>query len=73
MDANIFDYRGKHVHFIGIGGCSMSGLAGLMQEQGYVVTGSDRTQSHKTDHLEEKGISVHIGHAADNVAGRKTV
>lgn len=69
MDANIFDYRGKHVHFIGIGGCSMSGLAGLMQEQGYVVTGSDRTQSHKTDHLKEKGISVHIGHAADNVAG----
>ena len=67
MTANIFDYQGKRVHFIGIGGCSMSGLAGLLQEEGYAVTGSDRTRSHKTEHLEARGIPVRIGHAAENV------
>ncbi|MBE5774219.1 MAG: UDP-N-acetylmuramate--L-alanine ligase [Clostridiales bacterium] len=68
MAANIFDYKGKRVHFIGIGGCSMSGLAGLLKEEGFVVTGSDKTRSHKTEHLEEKGIPVHIGHEAENVS-----
>lgn len=67
MIANIFDYRGKHVHFIGIGGCSMSGLAALLHEEGYIVSGSDRTRSHKTDALHEKGIRIFIGQAAENV------
>lgn len=69
MGANIFDYKGMHVHFIGIGGSSMSGLAGLLKEDGFIVTGSDRTRSHKTEHLEEKGITVHIGHKAENIHG----
>ena len=73
MAANIFDYKGKHVHFIGIGGSSMSGLAGLLREQGYVVTGSDRTKSHKTEHLEEKGIAVRIGHAPENIDGTDVI
>ena len=73
MAANIFDYRGRRVHFIGIGGCSMSGLAGRLMDQGWLVTGSDRTKSHKTDHLEEKGITIHIGHAAQNVHGADIV
>ena len=38
MTANIFDYRGKRAHFIGIGGSSMSGLAGYLQQTGYTVT-----------------------------------
>ena len=67
MVANIFDYRGKRVHFIGIGGSSMSGLAGYLQQNGYTVTGSDRTPSHKTEHLQQSGIQVYIGHAAENV------
>lgn len=69
MAANIFDYKGKHVHFIGVGGSSMSGLAGLLKEDGFIVTGSDRARSHKTEHLEEKGIPVRIGHNAENVHG----
>ncbi|MBR7189307.1 MAG: UDP-N-acetylmuramate--L-alanine ligase [Clostridia bacterium] len=69
MAANIFDYRGKHVHFIGIGGSSMSGLAGYLKDMGYEVSGSDRTRSHKTEHLEEKGIRVDIGQRAENVHG----
>ena len=69
MAANIFDYRGKHVHFIGIGGSSMSGLAGYLKDMGYEVSGSDRTRSHKTENLEEKGIRVDIGQRAENVHG----
>ena len=67
MLPRIEDYRGKRVHFIGIGGSSMSGLAGLLHEEGYIVSGSDRTQSHKTDALAAKGVEIHIGHAAENV------
>ena len=69
MMARVEDYRGKRVHFIGIGGSSMSGLAGLLKEEGYIVTGSDRTRSHKTDALVEKGIPVTIGHEAESVQG----
>ncbi|MBR6891519.1 MAG: hypothetical protein IKN05_11065 [Clostridia bacterium] len=47
MVANIFDYKGKRAHFIGIGGSSMSGLAGYLHDTGYTVTGSDRTGSHR--------------------------
>ena len=73
MAANIFDYQGKRAHFIGIGGSSMSGLAGYLKELGYAVSGSDRTKSHKTEHLEEKGITVFIGHDAANVHGADIV
>ena len=73
MAANIFDYKGKRAHFIGIGGSSMSGLAGYLKALGYEVSGSDRTGSHKTDHLREKGIDIHIGHAAENVRGADIV
>ena len=67
MAVDIRNYRGKHVHFIGIGGSSMSGLAGLLKDEGYIVSGSDKTKSHKTEHLEEKGIQIHIGHNPENV------
>ena len=73
MAANIFDYQGKRANFIGIGGSSMSGLAGYLKEMGYAVTGSDRTRSHKTEHLEEKGIRVFIGHQPENVHGADIV
>ena len=73
MVANIFDYKGKRAHFIGIGGSSMSGLAGYLHDTGYTVTGSDRTGSHKTEHLQQKGIPVFIGHDATNVRGADIV
>ena len=69
MQVNIRDYKGRRAHFIGIGGSSMSGLAGLLHEEGYIVSGSDKTRSHKTDHLAEKGVEIYIGHAAENVHG----
>ena len=67
MTARIHDYQNKHVHFIGIGGSSMSGLASLLNDEGYIVSGSDRTRSHKTDALAAKGIQIHIGHDAQSV------
>ncbi|MGI6236023.1 MAG: UDP-N-acetylmuramate--L-alanine ligase [Candidatus Excrementavichristensenella sp.] len=67
MAAHIKEHAGEKVVFVGIGGSSMSGLAGLMQHMGYQVSGSDRTRSHKTDHLTESGIPVRIGHAAENI------
>ncbi len=73
MTASIFDYRAKRVHFIGIGGSSMSGLALLLHQEGWIVSGSDRTRSHKTDALENKGIRVFIGQKAENVHGADVI
>jgi len=51
----------KHIHFIGIGGVSMSGLAETLFKGGFVVSGSDRTATPTTDHLRNVGINVSIG------------
>ena len=59
--------RNKKVHFIGIGGISMSGLAEILLEHGFKVSGSDRNASPLTDMLENRGAEVHIGHHEDNV------
>jgi len=66
---HIKDYKGKRAHMIGIGGSSMSGLAGMLQKAGLTVTGSDGTASYMTKMLENQGIPVHIGHSAENVHG----
>ncbi len=65
--------NGAHIHFIGIGGISMSGLADIMLEAGYKVTGSDRSSSDITKKLEKKGAKVFLGHAAENIAGADLV
>ena len=57
----------KNVHFIGIGGISMSGLAEILKSRGYNVTGSDMKASAMTDKLERLGIRVMIGHSGENV------
>ena len=64
---------GKHLHFIGIGGSSMSGLARFMLQKGCTVSGSDRDASHKTEALEKLGVKVYIGHSAENVHGADLV
>ncbi len=58
---------GKNIFFIGIGGSSMSGLALLLKKEGFNVFGSDMQRSVKVIHLEEMGISVKIGHDAQNI------
>jgi len=56
------------VHFIGIGGISMSGLAEVLSRDGYEVTGSDDVKSAITDHLQKTGITVHIPNRAENIS-----
>ena len=67
------EMSGKHLHFIGIGGSSMSGLARFMLQKGCAVSGSDRDASHKTEALEKLGVKIYIGHSAENVHGADLV
>ena len=57
----------KRIHLIGIGGCSMSGLASILKNRGYYVQGSDRAESPFTERLKELGVPVFIGHDAKNI------
>ncbi|MEW8956052.1 UDP-N-acetylmuramate--L-alanine ligase [Clostridium sp.] len=65
-----FDFlkdKNKKIHFIGIGGVSMSGLAAVLLNNGYKVSGSDRSSSNITEILEEKGCEIYIGHDKNNL------
>jgi UDP-N-acetylmuramate--alanine ligase len=63
----------RRVHFIGIGGIGMSGIAELLANLGYVVTGSDQKRSPVTDRLGQLGVRVAIGHASEHVGGADVV
>ena len=55
------------IHFIGIGGIGMSGLAEILNHQGFKVSGSDLSLSDITQRLENLGIKIYQGHSAENV------
>ncbi len=57
-----------NIHFIGIGGISMSGLAELLCSNGFRITGSDSHESDITDHLETLGIKIYYGQRPENIA-----
>lgn len=59
--------KNAHIHFIGIGGISMSGLAHIALADGFKVTGSDRAKTSITDKLESEGAVIYEGHSADNI------
>ena len=61
------------VHFIGIGGIGMSGIAEIMLRLGYAVSGSDARASANTERLEALGAAIHVGHQAGNVEGASAV
>src|ERR1700735_5848129 len=61
------------VHFVGIGGIGMSGIAEVMVNLGYMVQGSDQAESANVKRLRDKGVKVTIGHAAANLTGVKVV
>lgn len=63
----------QRIYFIGIGGCSMNGLAQILFARGYSVSGSDRDRSPFTDRLQEMGIPVYIGHDKKQVEGAELV
>lgn len=56
-----------HVHFIGIGGISMSGLAEILLKENFTITGSDSKESHIVDKLISMGAMINIGQCADNI------
>jgi UDP-N-acetylmuramate--alanine ligase len=59
----------NRVHFIGVGGVGMSGIAEVLNNLGYAVSGSDRALTPTSTRLQTLGITVHIGHAAENIVG----
>jgi UDP-N-acetylmuramate--alanine ligase len=63
----------QHLHFVGIGGIGMSGIAEVLLNLGYQVSGSDMKRSQITDRLEGMGALIFEGHAAENVAGARAV
>jgi len=65
--------RIKCIHFVGIGGAGMCGIAEVLLNQGYRVTGSDAKASDNTSRLSDKGATVHIGHRAAWVADADVV
>ncbi len=60
--------RIRHIHFVGIGGAGMSGIAEVLKNQGYDVSGSDIREGAVTDRLKAMGVEVHIGHREENSA-----
>ena len=66
-------FKPQPVHFIGIGGIGMSGLAEVLLDLGYPVTGSDQKLSPTTDRLAARGALIYEGHAAGNLGGAKAV
>ena len=65
--------RTRRIHFVGIGGIGMSGIAELLANLGYEVTGSDAKRSDVTDRLETLGVRVFIGHDARHVGAADVV
>lgn len=63
----------KNIHMIGIGGVSMSGIAAILTNWGFNITGSDWAQSESTDKLVSMGIKVTIGHNLDDIANSDVV
>ena len=66
-------HKVKHVHFVGIGGSGMSGIAEVMLNLGFEVSGSDITENAATQRLKGLGAKVQIGHDQANVAGANAV
>jgi UDP-N-acetylmuramate--alanine ligase len=63
----------KNVHFVGIGGIGMSGIAEILLNQGFNVTGSDLNKTEITDRLESLGIKIYEGHDPANIEGADVV
>jgi len=63
----------RHIHFVGIGGAGMSGIAEVLLNLGYVVSGSDLSDSVALKRLQSLGIQTHVGHDAKNIVGADAV
>jgi UDP-N-acetylmuramate--alanine ligase len=61
--------RVRRVHFVGIGGAGMSGIAEVLVNQGFEVSGSDLAETRATRHLKKLGARIYLGHAAAQIEG----
>jgi len=65
--------RYKHIHFVGVGGIGMSGIAELLLNLGYQVSGSDLKETDLTRRLALQGATIYLGHHADYIKGADVV
>ncbi len=65
--------RVEHIHFVGIGGAGMCGIAEVLHNEGYHITGSDLTENRAVARLLSLGIQVKIGHNTENISGADVV
>lgn len=72
MKENMKD-RIHHIHFVGIGGTGMCGIAEVLHNEGYYISGSDLADNAATRHLRSIGVSIFKGHNAENIAGADVV
>lgn len=66
-------HKVKHLHFVGIGGSGMSGIAEVLMNLGYTVSGSDLSQNAAVTRLQKLGATVTVGHRAENIANADAV
>ena len=62
-----------HIHFVGIGGSGMCGIAEVLHNLGYRISGSDQSDSAVLRRLQSLGVATHVGHAAEHIAGADAV
>jgi UDP-N-acetylmuramate--alanine ligase len=66
-------HKVKNIHFVGIGGSGMSGIAEVLANLGFMVSGSDLADNATTRHLAALGVRTTVGHAAENVSAADAV
>ena len=66
-------HKVKHIHFVGIGGSGMSGIAEVLLNLGYQISGSNLSDNATTQRLSDLGATVHVGHADDHIASADAV
>lgn len=73
MSTHVYSIAAHRVHFVGVGGIGMSGLAKILLEDGYHVSGSDLSLNRNTEELERLGATIRRGHTAENAAGAELI
>ncbi len=73
MRPRVFELGAQRVHFVGIGGIGMSGLAKILLEDGCTVSGSDLSLNRNTDELHALGAAIFQGHRAENAQGAELI
>ena len=66
-------HKVKHIHFVGIGGSGMSGIAEVLLNLGYTISGSDLSENATTRRLAAMGASLSVGHGAANITGADAI